>query len=209
MDITNICSGEIESCHRLTFVVDGPLISHFVILLQQGVIIRSRIGCSIGAFLREEIGATERTIEKIQSVILDGSPVDDIESALLKAGSVLALSAAMPGLVGATLRRGGTYSSFRSAITYHETGEECASGEGFVQIKVFNLLMAELGPALLQRGVILSSVDFLSFASGQSPDFWERCRHITFDSRPVNSRELLYAAGLSGKDRVFLSVSSA
>jgi hypothetical protein len=69
--------------------------------------------------------------------------------------------------------------------------------------------MAELGPALLQKGVILSSLNFLSFASEQPPDFWEGCRQITFDSSPVNGRELLYTAGLSGKDQVFLSVSSA
>lgn len=209
MDLTNSCSEGIESCPRLAFVLDRPLIPHFVLLLQQGVTIRTRVGCSIGAFLREEIGATTGTIEKIQSVILDGRPVDDIEAALIKDGSILALSAAMPGLVGATLRRGGTYSSFRSAITYHETGGEHASGEGFVQIKLFNLLIAELGPVLLRKGVILSSGNFLSFAAEQPADFWQGCRQITLNSRPVNGQDLLDTSGLSGKDRVFLSVSSA
>jgi hypothetical protein len=209
MDMTNSCSEGIESWSRLAFAVDGPLIARFFLLFQQGVMIRSRIGCSVGSFLREEIGATKGTIEKIQSVILDGRPVDDIESALVKDGSILAFSAALPGLVGATLRRGGTYSLFRNAITYHEKGEEYSSGEGFVQIKLFNLLMAELGPSLLQKGVILSSANFLSFVAEQPPDFWEKCRQITFDSRPVNGRELMYILGPAGKDRVFLSVTSA
>lgn len=208
MSLPNSCSKGIGSWPRLEFVVERPLIPHFVLLLQQGVTVRSRVGCSIGEFLREELGAAAGTIEKIQSVILDGRPVDDIESALVKNGSVLALSGAMPGLVGATLRRGGAYSSFRSAITYHETGQEYASGEGYVEIKLFNLLMAELGPVLLQKGVILSSANFLGFAAGQPPDFWEGCRKITFDSRPVNGRELMYPSVLSGVDRVFLSVSS-
>ena len=35
--------------------------------------------------------------------MLDGKPVDDIGSSFLHDGSTLALSAAMPGLVGATL----------------------------------------------------------------------------------------------------------
>ncbi|MGC2063905.1 MAG: hypothetical protein WA610_13080 [Thermodesulfovibrionales bacterium] len=209
MDLTNSCFEGTESCPHLAFVVDRSLIPHFFLLLQQGVTIRSRVGCSIGALLREEIGATAGTIEKIQSIILDGSAVDDIESAVVKDGSILALSAAMPGLVGATLRRGGAYSSFRNAITYHETGEKCSPGEGFVQIKLFNLLMAELGPALLQKGVILSPANFLSLAAGQPPDFWQGCRQITLDSRPVDGRELLDTAVLSGKDRVFLSVSAA
>ena len=203
MDIKNI-----ESWPRIMFDVDGPLVSHFFLLLQQGVTIRSRTGCSVAAFLREEIGADSETIEKIQSVILDGSPVDDLESAVIKDGSVLALSAAMPGLVGATLRRGGTYSSFRNAITYHETQEECVKGEGLVQIKVFNLLMAELGPGLLQRGVVIRAEDFILFTSGQSQDFWRGCRRITLNGKPLVSGKLPDSALLSGKGQIFLLVSS-
>jgi hypothetical protein len=198
----------IESYPRVTFEVDGPLVSHFFMLLQRGVTIRSRTGCSVAAFLREEIGADSETIGKIQSVILDGSPVDDLETAAIKDGSVLALSAAMPGLVGATLRRGGTYSSFRSAITYHETEEECVKGEGLIHIKIFNLLMAELGPGLLQRGVVVSSEDFIRFATGRSQDFWKGCRRITLDGKPLASGELPDSAWLSGKAQIFLSVSS-
>ena len=203
MDIKNI-----ESWPHITFDVDWPLVSHFFLMLQQGVTIRSRTGCSVAAFLREEIGADSETIEKIQSVILDGSPVDDLESAMIKDGSVLALSAAMPGLVGATLRRGGTYSSLRSAITYHETQEACVKGEGLVQIKVFNLLMAELGPSLLQRGVVISCEDFILFATRQSQDFWLGCRRITLDGKPLVYSELPDSAWLSGKGQVFLSISS-
>jgi hypothetical protein len=95
---------------QLAFVVNEGLVAGFFLLLQQGVKIRRRVGCSVDIFLREEIGAAPETIEKIQSIMLDGKPVDDISSALIHDGSTLALSAAMPGLVGATLRRGGAYS---------------------------------------------------------------------------------------------------
>lgn len=198
----------IESYPRIAFDVDGPLVSHFFLLLQQGVTISARTGCSVASFLSEEIGADSQTIEKIQSVILDGSAVDDLQSAVIKDGSVLALSAAMPGLVGATLRRGGTYSSFRSAITYHETEKECVKGEGLVQIKVFNLLMAELGPSLLQRGVVIKSEDFIRFAAGRSQDFWQGCRRITLDGKPMDAGELQDKASLSAEEKIFLLVSS-
>ncbi len=198
----------IESYPSIAFDVEGAIVPHFFLLLQQGVTIRSRTGCSVASFLREEIGADTATIEKIQSVILDGSPVDDLESAVIKDRSVLALSAAMPGLVGATLRRSGAYSSFRSAITYHETQKECVEGEGFIQIKVFNLLMAELGPGLLQRGVVIGSKDFIRFVAGQSQDFWQGCRRITLDGKPLDARELLDKAMLSEKGKIFMSVSS-
>jgi hypothetical protein len=208
MNLINRCSAGVPSYPHLAFVVDKPLVSHFFLLLQQGVVVRCCTGCNVSTFLREELKAGEETIEKIQSIILDGKPVDDLETALIQDGSAIALSAAMPGLVGATLRRGGSYSSFRSAITYHETGETCVRGEGCVRIKLFNLLMSELGPGLLLRGVLLRSEDFLNFTAGLSQDFWQGCRRTTLDNKPVDVRQLQDAAWLSGKDRVVLSVSS-
>jgi hypothetical protein len=191
---------------HLAFLVDEPLISRFFLLLQQGVRIRRRVGCSVDAFLREELGAGAATIEKIQSIMLNGKPVDDIGTALIHDGSALALSAAMPGLVGATLRRGGAYSSFRSAITYHESAVSCAPGEGWVGIKIFNLLMAEMGPDLLRTGVLLKSSDLLDFLMERAKELQQGC-NATLDGKPIDIGKP-HEAGLAGKDRIFLSVSS-
>lgn len=190
---------------RLAFVVDEPHIAAFFLLLQQGVTIRRRVGCSVDVFLREEIGAAPDTIEKIQSIMLDGKPVDDIGSALLHDGSVLALSAAMPGLVGATLRRGGAYSSLRSAVTYHETGNACMHGEGWVSIKVFNLLMAELGPGLLRQGMLVNAAELSRYLAERSQDFQQGCS-VTLDGKPVDITMLEGNTALAGKDQVFLTV---
>jgi hypothetical protein len=187
--------------------VDGQLVSSFFPLFQRGVLIRCRVGCSIAAFLREDIGATAGTINRIQSIILDGKPVDDLEKVFIKEGSTLALSAAMPGLVGATLRRGGTYSLFRSAITYHETGEASLQKRGHVRVKLFNLLMSELGPGMLRKGVIVGGEDIVGVVSGQAREFWEGCRRITLDNVPVDAGKLRDTSWLSGKDRVFLVVT--
>jgi hypothetical protein len=192
---------------RLAFMVSEPLVAQFFLLLQQGVKIRRRVGCSVDAFLRTEIGAGPGTIEKIQSIMLDGKPVDDIGSALIHDGSVLALSAAMPGLVGATLRRGGSYSAFRSAITYHETGAACAPGEGWVSVKVFNLLMAEMGPDLLRKGVLLEAGELLSFLAERAQELGQGCR-ATLDGRPVDIAQLRDDAGLRRTGQVLLTVSS-
>jgi hypothetical protein len=196
-------------CPHLEFVVEEPFLAGFFMLLQQGVGIRRRVGCSIDVFLRQEVGAGPGLVEKIQSIVLDGKPVDDIRSALVRDGSVLALSAAMPGLVGATLRRGGTYSSFRSGITYHETGQACEQAEGLVEIKLFNLLMAELGPGLLQQGVLVKSRDLADFLSERFLELRPGCRRVMQDGRPVDGatvfpgdREWL------GTDLVFLTVAA-
>jgi len=201
-------SKQSASFPHLAFVVEATLIEHFSLLLQHGVVVKSRVGCTILLFLQKELGAGPETIEKIQSVMLDGKPVDDIRAAIIRDGATLALSAAMPGLVGATLRRGGTYSSFRGAITYRESSTTCVASSGFVKIKLFNLLMAELGPCLLGNGVLIQAVDFLSFAAGQSDEFWRGCRHITLDEKPIDAK-MLQDDTLQGRtDQILLSVSS-
>jgi hypothetical protein len=113
----------------------------------------------------------------------------------------------MPGLVGATLRRGGAYSSLRSGITYHETGTACAPGEGWVRVKIFNLLMAELGPGLLRKGVLLRSAELLGLLSERADEFKQGCS-ATLDGKPIDIRKLGKNAVLTAKDQVFLSVFS-
>jgi hypothetical protein len=112
----------------------------------------------------------------------------------------------MPGLVGATLRRGGAYSSFRSAITYHETVMACAPGEGWVNVKIFNLLMAELGPDLLRTGVLLRSSDLLGFLMERAEEFQQGCS-ATLDGKPIDIGTLEGSTELAGNDQVFLTVA--
>lgn len=197
---------DMESYPRLAFRMEESRLLSFSRLLQQGVTIRCRVGCSVSAFLREELHAKDATIEKIQSIMLDGKPVDNLEAAYVSDGSTIALSAAMPGLVGATLRRGGAYASFRTAITYHEGADIRRSGEGFIRIKLFNLLMAELGPDLLQRGFFLTSKEFIGFIAGLSHDFWQGCRQVTLNSEPIDPLKLRDPAWLFHKEQVFLIV---
>jgi hypothetical protein len=199
-------SAETVSYPHLAFIGEEPLVLNFFLLLQQGVRIRRRVGCSVAAFLREELGATPATIEKIQSIMLDGKPVDDIGSAVIQEGAVLALSAALPGLVGATLRRGGAYSSFRSVITYHETGKACMTGEGWVNLKLFNLLMAELGPGLLRQGVLIKAEDLSDFLAERQQEFRKGCS-VTLEGKPIDVAMLTGSAALTGKDGVFLTVT--
>ncbi len=195
-----------DACHHLCFVMNEADLAGFFLLLQRGFTIKARVGCSVATFLREQLGVGPDTLDKIQSIFLNSSPVDDLETAMITDGARLALSAAMPGLVGATMRRGGAYASFRSAITYHETAAQCVSGDGHVRIILFNLLMDELGPGFLKKGFFVSSKDLSDFLAEQSPDFWRKCRHIRLDNEPVKTSFLADRAWLQHNDRVFLSV---
>jgi hypothetical protein len=196
-----------RSYPHLTFAVDEPQIALFFLLLQKGVRVRRRVGCSVEAFLRQELEVGPAALEKIQSIMLDGKPVDDIGSALIHDGSALALSAAMPGLVGATLRRGGAYSSLRNAITYHEDGKAGLSGEGWVTIKLFNLMMAELGPGLLRHGVLVHAADLVDISAKGSQGFPKGCT-VTLEGKPVDIEVLEGIVELQGNNPVLLTVAT-
>ena len=115
------------------------------------------MGCSLWSFLTGELGIAPAYVkERITTIFLDGEVVDSLEEAVVRDGSLLALSAALPGLAGATLRRGGFYSAMRSAITHGADSTPSAAGAaGAVRVKLFNLLIPELGPALLAHGIVL------------------------------------------------------
>ena len=72
-------------------------------------------------------------------------------------------------LVGAVMRRGGFYSSLRDGITWHGDGKSVSRQEGLIRVKLFNLLMEELGPGFLARGFFAERSDLI-------PHFPDRLR---------------------------------
>jgi hypothetical protein len=154
----------------LTLSFGRSELSRFNAVLQRGVAVRTRAGRSVFGFLTEEVGlAPEYVWQRITTVFVDGQVVDVLESTILREGALLALSAAMPGLVGATLRRSGPYAAMRSEITRTAEREPCtqAAATIVIRVKLFNLLIDEIGPALLERGVLLEreAVDALGDAA--------------------------------------------
>ena len=137
------------------------ILSPFSILLQKGFMAEVHSGLSIKKLLCEIFNIEEDYLEgRIQTIFLDGKPVDDVDKALVSHGSVLALSAAMPGLVGSTFRRDGALAAFRSSITHQQEGRVPNDHEGVaVWIKLFNLLVNEMGPQFLKNGIIVKKED--------------------------------------------------
>jgi hypothetical protein len=142
----------------VTVSCEGAVLGRFSALLQDGVTVPALTGTSVAAFLTGELGVPpEQVAARISTVFLDGAVVDSLEGATLREGSVLALSAAMPGLVGATLRRGGFYASMRAGITCSDDAPAQAPTAGTIRLKLFNLLIAELGPAVLAHGILIDA----------------------------------------------------
>ena len=155
----------------------ADLFSFFVPLLQQGVFVSAKAGGNIKSFLCERLGISPEYAEKrIQTVFADGQVVDDWNRTVLANGSTLALSAAAPGLAGAILRRQGPLSTMRRPITYELEKGPCGAIEGMITLKLFNLLVAELGPLVLEKGILLPGKDLDFFFRELPDDFWAKCR---------------------------------
>jgi hypothetical protein len=143
--------------HQIRLIVEPPALASLAFLLMEGVELEAPPGCTVQEFLCDRIGLNRDYVtDRIQTVFLNGSPVDRPDRAVLEHGSVLALSAALPGLLGATLRKSGHYASLRRGITHVETPQSSQEGSGLVVVKAFNVLIPELAPTLLESGVFVT-----------------------------------------------------
>ncbi len=135
--------------------VEGQDRQMFHSLLREGVDVEVRLGRSVREILKDDLHVPDQVIEKdIQSLFLNNHPVDDLRIPVQKSDSVLSLSAAMPGLVGASMRRGGTYAGLRQGISWSENeAEQVGQDKGCLRVKLFNFMVPALGPLLFSRGV--------------------------------------------------------
>jgi len=176
---------------HLVLVLDKGQASALLCFFQSGFFVAgAKVGCSVSAFLIRQLGLSPEYIrDHISTIFLDGKPVDDLDSAIIKHGSRLALSSALPGLVGATMRQGSVFASFRNSITYRESAIR-ADGEGVIHLKLFNLVMEDLGPSLLAKGILVNSSE-LKYFLHEHDDLLKGCKKILFNNEPVEIGALL------------------
>jgi len=112
----------------------------------------------------------------------------------------------MPGLVGATFRKGGRYASFRSTISHSETGNSGVKGDGEIVLKLFNMVAKELGPAFLQKGIIIEGKRFQDLMLRNLEGLKAACNSIHLNDAAIDITRL---KEMEWEDReVFLQVRS-
>jgi hypothetical protein len=191
--------------HQVRLVVSSDVIPVFFRLLQQGVQVRGTVGESIGSFLREDLCVEKGFVDKmIQTVFLNGMPVDDIEGVKVKEGATIALSGPMPGVAGATLRRGGYYGSMRKEISCRPEAQGSDLKESHVIIKLFNVLTEILGPGLLEKGVGVRGRELGSLLRDQETLMTRAFRSADLDGLPVTLQAIMAQA--HGDHRINLQV---
>jgi hypothetical protein len=157
----------------------------FLPLLQKGFYITISTG-NLQDILCHTCGLdAEQVRSRIQTLFLNGKPVDDMASTRVHDGDCLALSAAMPGLVGATMRSGGVLAGFRHSISHRAGGDHANGSGGVMLIKLFNLLIAELGPRFLGQGILVRPEDLQTLLKFPDQIPWRDCGKAELNSRQI------------------------
>ena len=170
---------------------EPPVYVLFALMFQQGFMLRCRLGSTIREVLCHQYGIKDAYLDgRINTVFLDGKPVDDVDTARISDGSVLALSASMPGFAGAALRKGGFYAKMRQGITHAEDPGAALHSEGFFTLKLFNLVAEELGPTFLKDGVWLESKAFEEFFMTRSQATRSKYLKLEVDHQAVDCNAL-------------------
>ncbi len=163
----------------------------FLPVLQQGFCVPIEQSQTIRDILCEGYGLSPGLVgNQIQTIFLNGKPVDEMGAALVKNGDTLALSAALPGLVGATMRAGGLLACFRNTITHREITAPMAHPGGLLTIKLFNLLIKELGPCFLSRGVLISLDQMKALVQRLAAEDWQGCTGADLNQQVIAPGDL-------------------
>ena len=183
---------------RLFFLLNG--------VFRQGVQMEILAGSSIRQVIVEQLGIAEDYLEnRVQTLFLNGKPVDDVDAMKVSDGSVLALSAAMPGLAGATLRKGGKYAAFRQQISLGSDSPVPVLRKGRMILKLFNQVTEEQGPVVLTKGIGMSGGDFLDvIRKAQDQSLMQEILKAEVNGKAI-APEMLDPE-ISGKTAVFLSI---
>jgi hypothetical protein len=159
----------------------------FSSILQAGFRVNVQTGVSIEDLLSGQFDVNSEYVkDRIRTAFLNGKPVDDFSTTIMENGDTLALSAAMPGLVGATFRKGGYLAAFRGTITHQRTDKIIEDSAGVVTIKLFNLLPREIGLTFLKRGLMVDSDTARWFFSDPPDAFRRDCKGILVDGQSIH-----------------------
>jgi hypothetical protein len=162
------------------------------LLFQSGVLLKVKVGTSIKSFLCEQLSLGIMYVDKrINTIFLNSQPVDDISKVIIKSNDTLALSGAMPGLIGATLRRDSHLAPLRDTITLKEyRNNDDIKAYGLIHLKLFNLILQEVGPFLLQRGVMMVFEDVIDLFDNKMSNKITGSLDIYFNRKKTDMNKL-------------------
>jgi uncharacterized membrane protein len=165
-------------------MVDSKLVPLFFQLLGHGFSVRVQTGNSVKELLCGQLGIHEDYLaQRIKTVFLNARVVDDVNTAMVDRDATLALSGAMPGLVGAIMRSGGFYAKMRSQISHEKDTSIALLKDSRVTLKLWNLVVKELGPTFLERGIWIQGIEVGSLIERHWDALKAGCRSAEIDEK--------------------------
>jgi hypothetical protein len=187
---------------HLSLQVNPKLIPLFFQLLGQGFSVDTHSGVTVKDLLCKQLGIHEDYLaQRIQTIFLNAKVVDDVNTAIVAEGSTLALSGAMPGLVGAILRGGGYYAAMRNQLSHMEAELSSQAQSVKITLKLMNLVAKELGPIFLQQGIWLKGQTLWEFIECRMDDLKAGCMVCELDRKPIEFTSL---TGIDWRDDMVL-----
>ncbi|MGD9364107.1 MAG: hypothetical protein PVH87_00300 [Desulfobacteraceae bacterium] len=179
----------------------------FLPFLQKGFYVEISTGNLLEILCRTCGLDAQQVHQRIQTVFLNGKPVDDMASVYVRDKDCLALSAAMPGLVGATMRSGGVLAGFRHSISHRPEAAQSNQQGGVLSIKLFNLLIKEIGLRLLRQGILVKGDDLQDLMTALSEHDWKHCKKVELNAQKVDTDTLKTMEWPQGPGFVCLQVT--
>lgn len=179
---------ETENILHLTVSLES--LERFTTLFQSGIILPSNRGEALGVFLSKLPGFTSDYVSnRVQTIFLDGNAVDDLQTQLIHDNSVIAISAAMPGLAGAIFRRNSMHAALRaqSADKDQQSKDEDRIS---VTLKLFNMIAVERGIELFNQGICIPSQAVHTFLHDR-PSLFKHIHGIALHDEPIYPDTLL------------------
>lgn len=156
------------------------------LLLQQGVNLVVTVELPLREVLVNGVGLSPDFVEQeVETVFLDGHPVDDIDAQYVHDGARISLASGLPGAAGIAMRRNSPYAALRGAITAGASQAERPPCPGTVTVRLFGMVMQKAADALLARGVQTQATSvnqILPFIDEGA--FW-------FDDTPISKADLV------------------
>jgi len=168
--------------------IDKEIVSTFFWFLEKGVKKEIFVGSSIRELLSEQLNVSMDYIDnRIKTLFLNYNPVGDINKTIVNDGAILALSTAMPGLAGATFRR---MESSEPSLNKIDDKKNLEQEKGIIVLKFFNMVLEELGPALLESGVLIPKDELVRFFTEHSGAITAACNKLEMNNKNTTIQEV-------------------
>ena len=188
---------------ELVLEVSPEKVEFFSLLLQSGILLTVPSGITIGAFLEGISGFSEEYIvREVQTIFLNGTATDDLDTPIRGGKATLAVSAAMPGLAGAIFRKNSLHAALRTkAVAIADTRSE---SQVTITLKLFNAIARDRGAALLGEGVVMRASHVQAFFETR-PSLLKSIMAVNFNRSQTEPAELQNL--LTGQEIIFIRIA--